>query len=212
MPSLPLYDMNKKEVGKVDLIDSVFAGEVKTHLIHDAVRYQVAKWYQQRTALCRNRTEVSGTRKKIYRQKGTGQARHGDQKAPTFAGGGKAHGPHPRLVVRKLNKKVRKAALVSAISMHQQEDRLFIIDKLELEKMSAKQVAKCLDAFGLKTALLINTADSPKAENFNKSSRNVPKVKFLKPEGINVFDILKFKNVVLSKKAAESIAERLGHA
>jgi ribosomal protein L4 len=73
------------------------------------------------------------------------------KKARTFAGGGKAHGPHPRLVVRKLNKKVRKAALVSAISMHQQEDRLFIIDKLELEKMSAKQVAKCLDAFGLKT-------------------------------------------------------------
>jgi large subunit ribosomal protein L4 len=212
MPSLPLYDMNKKEVGKVDLNDGVFAGEVKAHLINDAVRYQMAKWYEQRTALCRNRTEISGTRKKTYRQKGTGQARHGDQKAPTFAGGGKAHGPHPRLVIRKLNKKVRRAALVSALSMHQQEDRLFVVDKLELDKMSAKAVAKCLSAFGLESALVVNTDDSAKAENFNRSSRNISKVKFLKPEGINVFDILKYKNVVLSKKAAESIAERLNHA
>lgn len=209
MPSLPLYDMNKKEVGKLDLNDAVFAGEVKTHLINDAVRYQMAKWYEQRTALCRNRTEISGTRKKVYRQKGTGQARHGDQKSPIFAGGAKAHGPHPRLVIRKLNKKVRKAALVSAISMHQQEDRLFVIDKLELDKLSAKSVSKCLSAFGLESALFINSDDSDKAANFNKSSKNIPKVKFLKPEGINVFDILKYKNVVISKKAAESIAERL---
>lgn len=209
MPSLPVYDMNKKEVGKVDLNDAIFAGEVKTHLINDAVRFQMAKWYEQRTALCRTRTEVHGTRKKMYKQKGTGQARHGDAKAPIFAGGGKAHGPRPRLVVRKLNKKVRKAALVSALSMH--HERLFVVDKLELDKLSTGSVSKCLKAFGLDSALVINTADNAKAENFNQSSRNIDNVKCLKPEGLNVFDILKYKNLVVSRKAAEKIAERLSN-
>lgn len=209
MPSVSLYDMNKKEIGKVSLNDAVFAGEVKPHLLNDAVRYQMAKWYEQRTALCRNRTEIHGTRKKVYKQKGTGQARHGDQKSPVFAGGAKAHGPHPRLVIRKLNKKVRKAALVSALSMHQQEERLFVVDKLELDKLSSKSVAACLKSFGVDTALFVNTSDNPKAGNFNQSSKNVTKVKILKPEGINVYDILKYKNVFITKKAAENIAERL---
>ena len=111
MPSLPVYDMNKKKVGNVELNDAIFAGEIRPHLINEAVRTQIARRYEFRTANSKTRTEVHGTRKKMYKQKGTGQARHGDAKAPIFVGGGKAHGPKPRRVVHKMNKKAMRAAL-----------------------------------------------------------------------------------------------------
>ena len=123
MPSLPLYDIAKKKVGQIDLSDAVFADEVKPHLINDAVRAQIAWWYEFRTANSKTRSEVSGTGKKMFKQKGTGQARHGDAKAPIFAGGGKAHGPKPRRVIHKINKKVMKAALRSTLTLNQKEDR-----------------------------------------------------------------------------------------
>jgi len=210
MPSLPLYDLSKKKVGSVELSDAVFSGEVKPHLINDAVRVQIARRHEWKTANSKTRTEVQASGKKIYRQKGTGQARHGDIKAPIFVGGGKAHGPKPRRVVKKINKKVMRAALISAISLNQKEDRLFIIDKLELDKVSTKAVAKALESFGLKTALVINGSDKKEAI-FNQSSRNVTKVKCLRPEGLNVFDILKYKNLVMSQKAAQKLTERLSH-
>lgn len=212
MPSLPLYNMAKKEVGKVTLAESVFGAEVKPHLISDAVRFQVARYYAWKTANCRTRTEVHGTRKKMYKQKGTGQARHGDAKAPIFVGGGKAHGPKPRLVVKKLNKKVRRAALISALSLHQKQDRLFVVESLETEKVSSQSAAKCLKSFGLETALIVSSGDSIGAQNFVKGAKNLPGVKVLKPEGVNVFDILKFKNILVTKSATERITERLTHA
>src|SRR5580700_2184552 len=149
MPSLPLYDLTKKKIGNIDLDDSIFAGEIRPYLLNDAVRAQIAWRHEFKTANSFTRTEVHGTRKKMYKQKGTGQARHGDAKAPIFVGGGKAHGPKPRRVIHKINKKVMRAALIGAISMHQKEDRLFVIDKLELDKMSTKEVAKLLKAFEL---------------------------------------------------------------
>ena len=211
MPSLPVYDLNKKKVGTIELSDAVFAGEVHPHLINDAVRVQIARRYEWKTANSLTRTEVHGTRKKMYKQKGTGQARHGDAKAPIFVGGGKAHGPKPRRVLKKINKKVMRKALISAITLNQKEDRLFIIDKMELDKISTKTVAKSLAAFGLTSALVINSNDEDTEKFFNLSSRNVEKVKFLKQEGLNVFDILKYKNVVISSKAAQKLTERLTH-
>lgn len=211
MLSLPLYDMSKKKVGNVDLSDGVFAAEVRPHLLNDAVRYQIAKRYEYRTANSLTRTEVHGTNKKMFKQKGTGQARHGTAKAPIFVGGGKAFGPRPRRVVRKLNKKVRRAALISALSLNQKSDRLFVVDKLELTKINAKSIAECMKAFGVTSALIVNGNKAEGEQRFNRSAGNISKVKFLAPEGMNVFDILKFKNVIISKKAVEQLSERLSN-
>ena len=211
MLSLPLYDMSKKKVGNVDLSDAVFAQEVRPHLLNDAVRYQIAKRYEYRTANSLTRTEVHGTRKKMYKQKGTGQARHGDAKAPIFVGGGKAHGPKPRRVQRKLNKKVKRAALISALSLNQKQDRLFVVDKLELGNLNSKSASACLKAFGVKTALVVNSNSAEQEQFFNRSVSNIESVKFIAPEGVNVFDILKYKNLIISKKAVEKLSERLSH-
>ncbi|MBY0369035.1 50S ribosomal protein L4 [bacterium] len=203
--------MSKKKVGNVDLSDAVFAAEVRPHLLNDAVRYQIAKRYEHRTANALTRTEVNGTTKKMYKQKGTGQARQGSGKSGHFVGGGKAHGPRPRMVVRKLNKKVKRAALISALSWNQKQDRLFVVDKLELGKLSAKSAAQLIKAFGSESALIVNSNKAEKEQFFNRSLRNVEKVKFLAPEGINVFDILKYKTVIISKSAVQKLSERLAN-
>jgi len=211
MPSLPVYDIQKKKVGNIDLNDAIFAGEIKPHLINDAVRTQIARRYEYRTANCKTRTEVHGTGKKMFKQKGTGQARHGDAKAPIFVGGGKAFGPRPRRVIRKMNKKAMRLALISVLTQNQKTDRVFIVDKLELTKPSSKTVAASLKAFGFKTALIVNLNEGDGEKIFNQSLRNVEKVKFLRPEGVNVFDVLKYKNLVMSQKALAKLTERLTH-
>jgi large subunit ribosomal protein L4 len=213
MPSLPLYDLNKKKLGTVDVADAVFAGEIKPHLINAAVRAQIAKRHEYKTANSLTRTEVHGTGKKIYRQKGTGQARHGDAKAPIFVGGGKAHGPKPRRRTHKINKKVMRAALISALSLNQREDRLYIVDKLEVKdlKGSTKAVAKSLESFGLKTALVVNVNEKAPEQTYNRAAKNIAKVKFLRPEGVNVFDVLKYKNIIISQNAAKKLTERLAN-
>lgn len=210
MPSLPVYDMTKKKVGSIDLSDAIFAAEIRPHLINDAVRAQIAWKHERRTGHCLTRTEVHGTRKKMFKQKGTGQARHGDAKAPIFVGGGKAHGPRTRLVRHKINKKVMRSALISALTLNQKEDRLFVIDKLELAKPSTKAVAQCLVSLGLERALFVNGAEGHE-QAFNRSSKNVHQVKFVRPEGVNVFDLLKYKNLVISQKALQKLTERLAH-
>ncbi len=209
MPSLPLYDIAKKKVGQVELSDAVFAGEVKPHLINDAVRAQMAWWYEYRTANCRTRTEVTGSGKKLFKQKGTGQARHGDARAPIFVGGGKAHGPKPRRVKHKINKKVMKAALCSTLTLNQKEDRLFVIDKLALEKISSKAASEFMKSLGIKKALVVNGDASEAEKSFNQSLQNIKSVKVLRPEGVNVFDLLKYKNLVISQEAVRKLSERL---
>lgn len=211
MPSLPVYDLTKKKVGNIDLSDEIFAAEIRPHLINDAVRIQVARRYEWKTANSMTRTEVHGTRKKMYKQKGTGQARHGDAKAPIFVGGGKAHGPKPRRVLKKMNKKAMRAALISALSQSQKSDRLFVVDKLEMKKSSTKSASQAFKAFGLSSALVVNVNEGESAQAFNRSLRNVAKVKFLRPEGVNVFDVLKYRNLVISQAAAQKLTERLNH-
>lgn len=211
MPSLPVYDMKKEKVGSVDLSDAVFAAEVRPHLLNDAVRAQIAWKHENKTANSLTRSEVQASGKKIYRQKGTGQARHGDIKAPIFVGGGKAHGPRPRRVVHKINKKAMRGALISALSLNQKQDRIFVVDKLELKKLSTKDAHNCLKHFGLDKALVVTSSEGEQEKNFVQSARNIRSVKCLKPEGINVFDVLKFRNLVISKSALQKITERLSH-
>ena len=212
MPQLPVYNLKKEEVGKVDLSDGVFGGEVRPHLMNAAVRAQIAWRYEMRTANSKTRSEVHGTTKKTYRQKGTGQARHGAVTAPIFVGGGKAHGPKPHRRRYKINKKVMRAALISALSQQQREDRLFVVDKMELDKASTKQAAAGLKAFASDSVLVVNGNKEEKEQFFNRSLTNLPKVKFIQAAGVNVFDLLKYKNVVFSQKAAQELTERLSNA
>jgi len=209
MPSLPLYDISKKKVGQVDLNDAIFAGEVKPYLINDAVRAQIAWRYEFRTANSLTRSEVTGSRKKMFKQKGTGQARHGIITAPIFVGGGKAHGPKPRRVKHKINKKVMKAALCSTLTLNQKEDRLFVIDTLALEKVSVKAAAQFMKSLGIDKALVVNGNESEAEKAFNRSFKNLKAVKLISPDGVNVFDLLKFKNLVISQAAVKKLSERL---
>ncbi|MCB0406178.1 MAG: 50S ribosomal protein L4 [Bdellovibrionales bacterium] len=209
MPSLPLYDLNKKKIGTVDLSDAIFAAEVKPYLVNQAVRTQIARRYEFRTANSLTRSEVKATRQKMYRQKGTGQARHGNTTAPNFVGGGKSHGPRPRRVRFKTNKKQMRSALISVLSMLQKEDRIFVVDKMELEKHSTKNVAGALKAFGLASAVFVNSDKADGEKVFNRSTRNLQKTKTLRPAGVNVFDLLKYKHLLLSKSAVEELSKRL---
>ncbi len=206
--SIALFDANKKKVGEKELLDWLFGAEVFPHLLNDAVRAQMAWRYEYRTANALTRTEVHGTRKKMYKQKGTGQARHGDAKAPIFVGGGKAHGPRPRRVSYKLNKKVMRKAMCSALSLQHRQDRLYVLSGLGLEKPVTKAVQKILGAFGLRKALFITCDETSGEKNFNLSVRNVPAVKCLRPAGVNVFDILKYENLIFSEGALEQFQAR----
>ena len=209
MLSTPVYDLKKQKIGSLELLDSVFGVTPKPHLLNAAVRAQIAWRHAQKTANSRTRTEVSGTRKKMYKQKGTGRARHGDMKAPIFVGGGKAHGPRPRVVSHKINRKVMRGALLTALTLSQQNDRLFIIENLGCEKPNTKLVLECGMAFKADRGLFINCADTDAEKAFNRSIANAKRYKFLRPEGINVFDILKFENLFVSRKAVERLTERL---
>lgn len=211
MPSLPIYDLNKQKVGTIDLSDAIFAAEVKPHLLNEAVRVKIARKYEFKTANSLTRTEVQATGKKMYKQKGTGQARHGDAKAPIFVGGGKAHGPKPRRVQKKMNKKARKGALISALSWLQQHDRLFVVKEMVLPNVSTKAVAKTMEQFGLTKTIFVNSAETKEENQFNSSAKNIPEVKVLAPEGLNVFDILKYGNLLVSSTAAKKVTERLSH-
>ena len=212
MPSLPLYDLNKKKVGSVELDDTVFAAEVVPHLLNSAVRYQVAKKHSHKTANDKNRAEITATRQKMYRQKGTGQARHGDAKAPIFVGGGKAHGPRERHTSYHMNKRARRSALITALSMLQKEDRLYVVKDMALEKHSTKSVSQCLGSFGVESALFVNGEEGNSQKIFNRSTKNLRNAKWISPSGVNVFDLLKYKNLLVSQKAVEKLTERLKDA
>ncbi len=212
MLSVAVYDLKKQKVGSIELSDAIFGVVPKPHLLNTAVRAQMAWKHAHKTANCRTRTEVTGTRKKMYKQKGTGRARHGDAKAPIFVGGGKAHGPVPRFVSHKVNKKVMRQALLTALTLSHQNDRLFVLDALVCKKPSTKLAIQCGEAFKTSQGIFVNCADTAEEQAFNLSVKNTGGFKSLRPEGLNVFDILKFQNIFISRKAAEKLSERLTHA
>ncbi len=206
MPKVDVVNLDKKSVGSVELDETVFGVEVKEHLFHAAVRYQLAK-RRAGTHQVKERADVRGGGRKPYRQKGTGRARQGTRRAPQFRGGGIVHGPRTRSHEHGMPKKVRKAALKSALSRRCEEQHLTVFDAFELTEIKTKHVQKVLETFGFEDLLLILPE---KNDSVWRSARNIPGVTVLPVEGLNVYDVLKHQNLALTREAVDKVTERLG--
>ena len=201
MAKIAVFDMDRKQVSERELLDDVFNTDVKEYLLHDMVRYQRAA-RRQGTAKTKGRSEVRGGGRKPYRQKGTGNARQGSLRAPNHVGGGVVFGPQPRDYKFKLNRKVKQSALRSALSVRYKDACMTVVNGLDLEQISTKGFAEVLDRFELKKALIVVDGENV---NLELSARNLPFVKVLRAEGVNVYDILKYPNLVMTEAAVDQI-------
>jgi large subunit ribosomal protein L4 len=193
MAQVEVIDMSNNKVGVTDLNDLIFNGEVKTHLISDVIRMQLAN-RRSGTAATKNRSMIRGGGKKPYRQKGTGRARAGALRAPGRVGGGCVFGPTPRDFSLHYPKKVRKAALRSALSMKLQEKNLTVVNDVQLNEIKTKNVANFLKLIDHKNALIVVSGEET---NFIRSARNIDGIKVLNVQGLNVYDLVKYEKLVL---------------
>ena len=196
-----VFDIEKKKVAQVDLNDAVFGAEVNEAIIYDIVKMQLAS-RRSGTASTKTRSDVSGGGKKPWRQKGTGRARAGTTRSPIWRGGGIVFGPHPRDYSYSIPKKVRKKAIISALSMKFKEDKMLILKDFPMEKISTRIFKGVFDLFNLKKALFI--LDDNNAFLL-KSSRNIKNVKMIRSEGINVYDILNHEHLILLEPSVKKI-------
>ncbi|WP_026842538.1 50S ribosomal protein L4 [Citrifermentans bremense] len=201
MAKLDVFDIKKAKVGEIELDDAVFNDDVREYLIHEAVKIQLAN-RRQGTVAVKNRALVAGSGKKPFKQKGTGQARQGCSRAPQYPGGGVAFGPQPKDYNLSMNKKARKAALRSALSMLYKKDAITVVNSLELPSIKTKAFVEVLTAFNLDKTLVITDTATPTLE---LSARNVKHVKVLGPEGLNIFDIMKYQSVVFTEAAVRRV-------
>ncbi|EJF88985.1 50S ribosomal protein L4 [Bartonella tamiae] len=202
---LNIMTLEGKETGKVTLSDAVFGLDPREDILQRVVRWQLAR-RQQGTHQTQSRADVSRTGAKMYKQKGTGRARHSSARAPQFRGGGKAHGPVARSHAHDLPKKVRALGLRFALSAKLKSNDLIIVDDLSLKEPKTKVLTSNFEKLGFKNALLIggNELDV----NFSRAASNIPNIDFLPVQGINVYDILRRGKLVLSKAAVEALEER----
>jgi len=196
-----VFDIEKKKVSQVDLNDAVFGAEVNEAIIYDVVKMQMAS-KRSGTASTKTRSDVSGGGKKPWRQKGTGRARVGTTRSPIWRGGGIVFGPHPRDYSYSIPKKVRKKAIISALSMKFKENKMLILKDFPMEKISTRIFKGVFDLFSLKKALFI--LDDNNAVLL-KSSRNIKNVKMIRSEGINVYDILNHEHLILLEPSVKKI-------
>jgi large subunit ribosomal protein L4 len=203
MANVAVYNMEGNEVGTLELNDAVFGVEVNEHLIHLAVVRQLAN-KRQGTQKAKTRSEVSGGGRKPWRQKGTGHARQGSTRAPQWTGGGVVFAPTPRDYSVKMNKKEKRAALKSALTSRVQENKLIVLDELKLGEIKTKEMQKVLDSLKVGKALVV-IADQD--QNVILSARNIENVATTVADTINVYDIMKYGTVVLTKDAVASIEE-----
>ena len=203
MANVSVYNMEGKEVGKIDLNDAVFGVEVNEHLVHMAVVQYLAN-KRQGTQKAKTRSEVSGGGRKPWRQKGTGHARQGSIRAPQWKGGGVVFAPVPRDYSFKLNKKEKRAALKSALTSRVQENKLIVIDELNFGEIKTKNFKAVMDNLNVNKALVVM---GEKNENAVLSARNLPTIDTTYVSTINVYDILKGDTVVLTKEAVAKIEE-----
>jgi large subunit ribosomal protein L4 len=206
MPTVDVYNTSRDVVGQLELPEDVFGVLVKPHVMHEVVLYQLAK-RRAGTAKTKGRSEISGGGKKPWRQKGTGRARAGTSRSPIWRGGGTIHGPQPRSYDMKVPKKVRRLAVKMALSQKVLDRELTVLDKLELERIKTKDFATILNRFQFrKTLILIPQKD----ETIERSARNIPNVKVLRSEGLNVYDLLNYHDVLTTQETVEKIGESLG--
>ena len=205
MAIVDVYNMKREKVGQLELADEVFAGEIKEHLFWEVVKAQLAS-RRQGTAAAKERAAVSGSTKKLYKQKGTGQARHGSKRAPNFVGGGQAHPPRPRDWSYRPPRQVRVGALRSALSKFAKEGRLVVVERFELPEIKTKGLVQALSTLKAERKTLV--VDAASNENLKLSIRNSKDHNFLPPEGVNVYDLLRHDTLVLSKDAAKALEQR----
>ncbi len=197
--------LDAKKAGTVELPEHVFGLEPRADLLHRMVRYQLAK-RRAGTASVKDRSQINGTSAKMYRQKGTGRARHGNRKPSIFRGGGKAFGPTPRSHAIDLPKKVRALALKHALSSKAKSETLKVLDNCELKEAKTGALKSRFDKLGFGSVLIVDGAEIQ--ENFARAARNIPKVDVLPVQGINVYDILRHDTLVLTKAAVEALEAR----
>jgi len=208
MSSVDVVKAGGGSAGSVELDPVVFEAPVKPHLFHAEVRRQLAK-RRAGTHSTKNRAAVSGGGAKPYRQKGTGRARQGTTRAPQFAGGGAVFGPVPRSYEHRLNKKTRRAALRSAVSLRMRDGDLVIAEGPALDGYKTRAVVEWLAGVGVsqESALIVVAG---KDERLERSARNLPKVNVIRVGGLNVFDVLRHQKLVIAKDAIEAVEARLG--
>ena len=205
MPQLDLYDIDKSKVGSVELEAEIFEAPVKKHLLHSVVNWQLAK-KRAGTASTKTRGEVRGGGIKPWKQKHMGRARHGSIRSPLWRKGGIVFGPRPKDWSYTVNKKTKRQALISALSLKLSEGVLVALNEINLPEIKTKQVADIVQKFELKSALIVVGSDN---DNLLKSARNIKNVKVLKVEGINVYDILKFDTLVMTQESLTRAQEAL---
>ncbi len=207
MATIDVYNMEREKTSQVELDEDVFNVEVKPHLLHQVVVSQLLK-RRSGTASVKGRSDVKASGSKLWRQKGTGRARVGSAASPSRRGGSVAFGPIPRKYERKVSKKVRKAALRMALSDKLRSDRLVVLEGFDLPEIKTRAFADVMKNFEADKALIVTMG---KNETLEKSARNVPRVKVLRCEGLNVYDVLNHEHLFLVKNAVGTIQEVLGN-
>jgi large subunit ribosomal protein L4 len=205
MAKVSVYNLDKQPVGELELSDAVFGAEVNEALIYDVLKAQLAS-RRAGSAKTKARPEVSGSTRKLYRQKGTGAARHGAIRASNYVGGGKAHGPQPRDYGYRPPRKMRIGALASALSLKLKQGQLVVVDTFELAEIKTKKLAQILKVLGSNNTLIVDGSGN---EKLKMSARNMADSQFLPPEGVNLYDVLRHENLILTKDAATQLQNRL---
>jgi len=200
-----IFDLEKKKVGEIELSDAVFDVPVNNALIYDAIKMQLT-CRRQGDAASKNRTLVSGSTKKIYRQKGTGRARHSDSRANIFVGGGKSFGPHPRDYSYAIPVKARRGALRVALAEKRREGKLLIVDQFLVNEPKTSVMAKALKTLGVNKGLLVTDAVD---QNLKRSVRNIANMKLVRWDGLNLFDVLHHEHLVITSAALNKVQEIL---
>lgn len=205
MPVIDVKNIEGTTVSTVELPEAIFSVPVKAEVLHEVVVMQLAN-RRAATAKVKHRGDVKGSTRKLFRQKGTGRARRGDIKSPLMRGGGVVFGPDGRNYAYLVNKKVRRLALKMALSDKLASEKLIVLDNFNLDEIKTKRFIEVMDKFELKNALIVTDAQN---ENLERSARNVQKIKVLRMEGLNVYDILKYETLVMLEPAVKGLEGRL---
>jgi large subunit ribosomal protein L4 len=205
MPKVKVYNLSKKDVGEMELSDNVFDTTVSESLLYDVLKAQLAS-QRKGAASSQTRAEVSLSKRKIYKQKGTGNARHGSRRAPIFVGGGTVHGPKPRDFGYRPPRKMRLGALKGALSLKLREGQLLVVQDFELAEIKTKKLAEVLDKLEVNGSALI--VDAKENQNLRLSARNLQGHSVLPPEGVNLYDLLRHEHLVLTQTAVQALEAR----